>query len=60
MKHLENYGVQELNTKELQTTDGGVGWLRVLARLAAAAAAVHELGCDGTHRYYNQGGIRVL
>lgn len=29
MKNLQNYGVQELNTRELQTTDGGwaaVGW----------------------------------
>lgn len=23
MKHLQNYGVQELNARELQTTDGG-------------------------------------
>lgn len=23
MKHLENYGVQELSTKELKSTDGG-------------------------------------
>lgn len=24
MKNLENYGVQELNTLELKTTDGGI------------------------------------
>jgi hypothetical protein len=23
MKHLENYGVQELNAREMKTTDGG-------------------------------------
>ncbi len=26
MKNLENYGVQELNAREIQETDGG-GWL---------------------------------
>ena len=25
MKHLENYGVQELNAREMKTTDGGDG-----------------------------------
>ncbi|MGB1394366.1 MAG: class IIb bacteriocin, lactobin A/cerein 7B family [Flavobacteriaceae bacterium] len=24
MKHLENYGVQELNATEMKTTDGGI------------------------------------
>ena len=32
MKHLENYGVQELNAREMESTDGGwwpiavLGW----------------------------------
>lgn len=30
MKHLENYGVQELSTKEMKTTDGGF-WQYVVA-----------------------------
>ena len=30
MKHLENYGVQELNAKEMTQTDGGF-WPIVLA-----------------------------
>ena len=29
MKHLENYGVQELNAREMKTTDGGGGRIMV-------------------------------
>lgn len=49
MENLENYGVQELNVKEIRETEGGggrfakfVGW------------------CYGTiARYYNRGGVHT-
>ena len=37
MKNLENYGVQELNAREMEGIDGG-GWI---------ADLVHWLKCNG-------------
>jgi lactobin A/cerein 7B family class IIb bacteriocin len=36
MKNLEEFGVQEMNSKELKETDGGIGVIEV-ALLASAA-----------------------
>jgi len=42
MKNLENYGVQELNTREIQETDGGVGEPWLIARAVEIAIAVES------------------
>jgi hypothetical protein len=46
MKNLQNYGVLELNAKEVKEIDGG-NLLRALRVFAAAAMAAHELLCPG-------------
>ena len=47
MKNLENYGVQELNAKEIMETDGGwvVPILRGIAYALSIAAAIND-ECD--------------
>jgi lactobin A/cerein 7B family class IIb bacteriocin len=40
MKNLENFGVQELNTKEMEETNGGVAILGVLAVVAVGAGVL--------------------
>ena len=35
MKNLENYGVQELDAREIQETDGGLVFLTVMAVVMA-------------------------
>jgi|SaaInl59LU_5_DNA_1037362.scaffolds.fasta_scaffold159069_1 hypothetical protein len=44
MKHLENYGVQALSTKELKSTDGGCrcpgGFFRGLGRVVGYTAGM--------------------
>jgi len=44
MKNLENYGVLEMNAKEIRETEGGnpLAWYRVVAKLLATAAAFDE------------------
>jgi hypothetical protein len=42
MKNLENYGVQEMNAKEIQEIDGG-SWWRVLGPIATAAWVIDEV-----------------
>jgi lactobin A/cerein 7B family class IIb bacteriocin len=37
MKNLQNYGVQELNAKEMKTTDGGIIPLALLGLYVADA-----------------------
>ena len=48
MKNLANYGVLQLNTKEMNETEGG--WvlpvLYGLAALATLAAAYHDATCQ--------------
>ena len=47
MKNLKNFGVQELNAKEIKETDGG--WLipvsRAIAKAATVLVAINDL-CD--------------
>ena len=38
---MKNYGVQELNAKEIQETDGGVSWLTWVALSIAADIAMN-------------------
>ena len=38
--NVQTYGVQELNTRELQTTDGGNLWQGALGRMVASASAM--------------------
>jgi lactobin A/cerein 7B family class IIb bacteriocin len=40
MKNLENFGVQELNAKEMEETNGGVAILGVLAVVAVGAGVL--------------------
>ena len=41
MKNLENYGVLEMNAKELQSIDGGViPWAAIVAATVAVGAAM--------------------
>ena len=58
MKNLENYGVLEMNAKEMKETDGG-NWLRLVRVVAVAVAALHEELCDGDHSVpsYVSGGL---
>lgn len=39
MKNLENYGVQELNAREIQETEGGIIWFIVIAALLYSTSA---------------------
>ena len=39
MKNLKNYGVQEMNTKEMENTDGGTLWQTIVAGAVAVGAA---------------------
>ena len=57
---LDNYGVSKMETQEMKDTDGG--WLHVVRAVKAivvAAAAIHEMTCDGsphTMRWRSYGG----
>jgi len=44
MKNLENYGVLEMNAKEISEIDGGnpITWLRAAAKIIAASVAFDE------------------
>jgi len=45
MKNLKNFGVQEMNAKEIRETDGGVlGWDDALAIIGAAIYIYNEGG----------------
>jgi len=39
MNNLENYGVQELSTQEIQETEGGIIWFIVIAALLYSTSA---------------------
>lgn len=41
MKNLQNFGVQELNAKEMRETDGGVIWALASA-IADAASTIAD------------------
>lgn len=45
--NLHNYGVAPLTAREMKTTNGGVPWFRMVRNILAAAAAIHEVVCDG-------------
>lgn len=45
MKQLENYGVQELNAREISETDGG--WIRLLIGVAIIVAGDWDHFKDG-------------
>jgi hypothetical protein len=45
MSNLENFGVHELNVKEIREIEGGF-W-PIVARVFAFIAGVHELTCPG-------------
>ena len=40
MKQLENYGVQELNAREMESTDGGWNWRAAGRALAYVAVSI--------------------
>lgn len=39
MRNSENFGVQELNTKEMEDIDGGIIWFIVIAALLYSTSA---------------------
>ena len=43
MKNLQNYGVQELNAKEMKTTDGGIIPLALLGLYVADALILGKI-----------------
>jgi len=53
MKNLENYGVQELNAKEIKETDGG--FLDLLLSFVIGAAIDYEIKetIEGWNVYYS-------
>lgn len=61
MKNLENFGIQELNAKEIKEISGGNPIWRAFRAIVMAVAAAHELsGCTGhSGTYINQGGVTV-
>ena len=52
MKNLENYGVQELNAREIQETDGGCPWCVVVGTVLAVSQIYDEI-VDGIEWYEN-------
>ena len=46
--NLESSGIKALTAQELKTINGGNPLFRLLRVVAAAAAAIHEVVCDGT------------
>jgi len=46
MKNLENYGVQEMNAKELREVDGGVFGVDDIIAIAGAVIYLYNEGSD--------------
>lgn len=45
---LQNFGVNPLSEQEMKNVNGGNPYFRLARAVLAAAAAIHDVLCDGT------------